>query len=257
MTSNPRLVNTISLFAAALFFAVNASTARAGRLSFDSAGNLFAADGHSISKFTVAGAESTLATGLKSPVSLTFDSKDNLFVSDPDKQWEYRCDNDDSPEIVKVGTKEVVLNLSEVNEGTIRPTASAIVWAPDSKRFGFNYSPPHMHHTSWETIALYQLHGDKWMPLRSPVDQASGSTQLAQLAQLAKERLPKSNPDQDILSVRNWTDANTAILYDSSFRAGNGSKLNFLFTLKFDAAGNSKITKTHQISAPEVDESNQ
>jgi hypothetical protein len=36
-----------------------------------------------------------------------------------------------------------------------------------------------------------------------------------------------------------------------------GSKLNFLFTLKFDAEGNSKIVKTRQMSDPESDESNQ
>jgi hypothetical protein len=124
------------------------------------------------------------------------------------------------------------------------------------KTFAFNYSPPTASHTNWETIALYQLRGDKWVALRSPVGKTSQRTQLAQLAQLAKERLPKSDPDHDILRVRNWTDANTTILYCSSFRVGSGSKLNVLFTLKFDAEGNSKIVKTHKMSDPEVDESN-
>jgi sugar lactone lactonase YvrE len=458
MTSKHHLVRAISLFGAAFVFAAVGMSARAGRLSFDSAGNLFEADGHSVSKYTVDGTKSTFATGFKGPVCLCFDSKGNLFVSDPDsnsiykltpegkkstfatgisstgmafdrsdnlfaseddsifkftpegvksifvsglqsqfgqrplrtsaeavdgtdhlfvieetkslvpggrpsasivrfspdgtksffasdledpiavavagdgnllvltaengpsgsilqftpdgtksvfastlgfasdlvcdhagnlfvlrtfahsilkfdssgiprtfasdwlspdKQWEYRGDDDYSPKIVKMGTTEVAVNLSEVSEGTVRATHPAIVWAPDSKRFAFNYSPPHMHHTSWETIALYQLRGDEWEALRSPVDQTSERTQLAQLAQLVKQRLPKSRPDQDILRVRNWTDANTAILYDSSFQVGSRSKLNFLFTLKFDAEGNPKIVKTHQMSDSEVDESNQ
>jgi hypothetical protein len=59
------------------------------------------------------------------------------------------------------------------------------------------------------------------------------------------------------LRVRNWTDANTAILYCSSFRVESDSKLNFLFTLRFDAEGNPKIVKTHQMSDSEVDESDQ
>jgi sugar lactone lactonase YvrE len=225
---------TKSVFAYTLGFASD--------LVCDRAGNLFVLRGlaHSILKFDSSGTPSTFASDWLSP----------------DKQWEYRGDDDYSPKIVKVGTTEVVVNLSEVNEDTVRPTHPAIVWAPDSKRFAFNYSPPHMHHTRWETIALYQLRGDEWVALRSPVDQTSERTQLAQLAQLAKERLPKSNPDQDSLTVRNWTDADTAILYDSSFRVGSGSKLNFLFTLKFDAEGNSKIVKTHQMSDSEVDESN-
>ena len=194
-------------------------------------------------KFDSSGTQSTIAPGSLSP----------------DKQWEYRSDQESDylPAIVKVSTTEVVVHLTKVDEGTVHTTDPVIVWAPDSKRFAFNYSPPHKNHTSWETIALYQLRGDKWVALRSPISKYSERTQLAQLAQLAKERLPKSDPEQDSLRVRNWTDANTAILYDSSFRVGSLSKLNFLFTLKFDAEGNPKIVKTHQMSDSEVDESNQ
>jgi hypothetical protein len=86
------------------------------------------------------------------------------------------------------------------------------------------------------------------------VDETSERTQLAQLA---KERLPKSDPRRDILRVRNWTDANTAILYaySDSVRAGSGSpslEASILFTLKFDAAGNSKIVKTQPMSDQEA-----
>src|SRR5216117_1668593 len=55
--------------------------ARAGALAFDAAGNLFLADGHSISKYAPDGTKSTFAAGL-SPLSLSFDGKGNLFVVD-------------------------------------------------------------------------------------------------------------------------------------------------------------------------------
>jgi len=82
MNSKHRLVRAIALFGAAFVFAADVISAHAGRLTFDSAGNLFVADGRSVSKFTVDGTKSTFATGLQEPLSLSFDSKGNLFVSD-------------------------------------------------------------------------------------------------------------------------------------------------------------------------------
>jgi hypothetical protein len=134
-----------------------------------------------------------------------------------------------------------------------------VVWAPDSKRFAFNYSPPHAPHTSYETIALYQLRGDKWMALRLPLDETSERTQLSQLA---KEHLPKSSyprhaePIRDILKVRSWADANTAILSAYSAWEGSGSRsseASFLFTLKFDSEGNSKIVKARRMSEKQIE----
>jgi hypothetical protein len=130
-------------------------------------------------------------------------------------------------------------------------TDATVVWAPDSKRFAFNYSPPHAAHTTYKTMALYQLHGDKWVALPLPLDQTSHRSQLAQLA---KQHLPKSEPDPDTLVVRSWTDANTAILYAySAWESGSRIlKASFLFTLKLDAEGNSKIVKARQMSEKEV-----
>jgi uncharacterized protein YecT (DUF1311 family) len=136
--------------------------------------------------------------------------------------------------------------------------AKEVVWAPDSKRFAFNYMV-YSARTDYETVAFYQVRGDKWVALRSPVDDTS---QLAQLVQLAKERLSKSayprhaKPLRDILQVREWSDANTAILYANSAWEDSGSRepeAAFLFTLKFDEAGNWKIVKTHQMSDKEIE----
>src|SRR5437773_4587943 len=246
------------------------------KMAVDGAGNLFAADGNTIFKFTPDGKKSTFATGIN-PGDLVFDRAGNLFVTDPgsdsilkftpdgtrstlvsdrvspDKQWEYHSD----ARIVKAGTSQAVLDLSKSE-----PENAKIVWAPDSKRFAFNYGQT-CKHCTYDTIAFYQLRDDKWVALRSLVDERS---ERGQLAQLAKDHLPKSaherriwrsQPTHDLLKVREWIDANTAILYAYSqwFVGGDQGDLeaNFLFTLKFDADGNWKIVKSHHVSDKEIE----
>src|SRR2546430_3115090 len=253
-----------------------------GDLVFDRAGNLFVTDpgSDSILKFTPDGKKSTFATGISYPGELVFDSGGNLFVSgsglifkftpdgtrstlvsdrvSPDKQWEFH--SAEPARIVKAGTSQTVLDLSEELPDLEN---AKIVWAPDSKRFALNYKLP-CKHCTYDTIAFYQLRDDKWVPLRSLVDERS---ERGQLAQLAKDHLPKSarerriwrsQPTHDLLKVREWIDANTAILYAyyQWFMGDEQGHLeaNFLFTLKFDAKGNWKIVKTHQMSDQEIAE---
>jgi hypothetical protein len=175
----------------------------------------------------------------------------------PDKQWEYRCEDGHWPEIVKAGTTQMVLDLL-ADQSVPHGDNAEVVWAPDSKRFAFNYSPPHRPHSSFETIALYQLQGEKWIALHLPVDEASERAQAAQLAHVPKSRDPRhAELLRDILKVRSWTDANTAILYAYSRWVGSGSrdtKAAFLFTLKFDAEGKSKIVKTQRVPDKEIED---
>jgi len=179
----------------------------------------------------------------------------------PDKRWEYKCAEygvgQCAPEIVKAGTAEVVLDLDEEVHGPEARQAE-VVWASDSKRFAFNYSPPHAHHTTYKTVAFYQLRGDKWGTLHPPADEAS---ERAQLTQLAGDHLPKStrerriwrsSPVNDTLKVREWTDANTVIVY--AYSAWDQLTAGFLFTLKFNEAGDWKIVKTRQMSTKELEE---
>jgi hypothetical protein len=211
----------------------------AGDLAFDRSGNLFVWNSYAILKFDPSGTRTT-------------------FVSDwisPDKQWEYECV--EYPRIVKAGTTQVVLNLDQelkVN-GPDRNVAD-LLWAPDSKHFAFNYVAARANDRTYETVALYQLRGDKWVALHSPVDKSS---ERAQLAQLAEEYLPKnsyrrrfldSSPEDDTLKVRKWEDANTAILYAYSQTEDEQGAV--LFTMKFDAEGNWKIVKTHRLSKKEL-----
>ncbi len=179
--------------------------------------------------------------------------KDRALLS-PDKKWEYRCVNGVSPELIEAGTTQVVLDLSE-DLDLSRGEEAEVIWAPDSKRFAFNYTRPSAAHTHYQSVAFYQLRGDKWVRLRSPVDESS---ERMQLAQLTKERLPKSaysNMVRDILRTRKWADANTAILYALAAWGGvsHDGEASFLFTLKFDDAGNYKIVKAHRMSKKEVE----
>jgi hypothetical protein len=158
--------------------------------------------------------------------------------------------------IVKAGTKQVVVNLDEDLEVSGSESKDAqILWAPDSKRFAFNYSPVHAHHTQFETVAFYQLSADKWVQLPLPIEQ----TEHSQLAQLAKKRLLKGfdprncEPDRDILKLRSWSDNYTAILYAPCYGRTSGElEAGFLFTLKFDDAGKWKIVDTHRMSKTEL-----
>lgn len=143
------------------------------------------------------------------------------------------------------------IELANLDEGY---TKKEVVWAPDSKRFALNYT------ISWwrgyETVALYQLRDDKWMPLRSPVDEASKHSQLAQLARKYSPKNTDRKGDSALLSnhleARSWTDANTVILYAYSERDDGDAAA--LFTLKFDKAGNWKIVKMHRMSKKEIEE---
>jgi sugar lactone lactonase YvrE len=257
----------------------------------DRAGDLFAADrfnSHSIFKFTPDGKKSTLATGIR-PFEMAFDGAGNLFVDggfaifkfdpegnqttfssnrvSPDKQWEYQCsDTDARAGIVKAGTTQAVLDLSE----TVPPqwaNDAWVVWAPDSKRFAINYRAGGRYNAT----GFYQLRSDQWVELRSPEDDTIRVLKRAQSAQLAKMHLPKNTHQRriwDTWKVQKWTDANTAILYAfsdrlpmfNSDRSVNDERTepgdllaNFLFTLKFDAAGNWKIVKIHQMSEKEAE----
>src|SRR5438067_123604 len=250
-------------------------------LALDRSGNLFVAEhvSGSILKFTPDGKKSTFATGV-SPYKMAVDGAGNLFVTQ-DVSSNLFVTRDVSPSIfkftpegqkstlasefshhksiVKAGTSQTVLDLSE---GLPDLENAKIVWAPDSKRFALNYKLP-CKHCTYDTIAFYQLRDDKWVALRSLVDERS---ERGQLAQLAKDHLPKSarerriwrsQPTHDLLKVREWIDANTAILYAYSqwFMGDEQGHLeaNFLFTLKFDADGNCKIVKTHQMSDKEIE----
>jgi len=180
--------------------------------------------------------------------------KQNSFS--PDKKWEYNCGEYASgycyPEILKAGTTERAVDLDQELGVTGSESRDAqVLWAPDSKRFAFNYSPPHAHHTRFNAVAFYQLRGDKWVALRNPQDY---------FLRRRPDYLPKDfDPrrcvrEWDELKLREWTDANTAILYAPCHERSGQLNVAFLFTLKFDDAGNWKNVKAQQVSKKELEE---
>ena len=243
-------------------------------LTVDVNGNVYVSSNHAILRFTPDGTKNTFssARGADEAWDLAVDRSGNVFVRNhedavlkfdpngspstfsrdlsPDKQWEYK-----GGEIVKAGATQVVLDLDQQLD--VYGPDTEILWAPDSKRFGFNYSPLHVHHTTYKKVAFFQLRGDKWEALHSPAD----ALQPSQLLQPPlKDHLPKGfnprhcAPEWDELKLRTWTDANTAILYVPCYDHSSDLKTAFLFTLKFDDAGNWKIIKTHQMSKKELEE---
>jgi hypothetical protein len=177
----------------------------------------------------------------------------------PDKKWEYNCGEygrgDCYPEIVKAGTTERALDLDQELDVYGPDSRDAeVLWAPDSKRFAFNYSPTHAHYYVWITVAFYELRGEQWVALPSLLKESERS----QVVQLAKEQLPKKlrgrreAARRDILKIRRWIDRDTAILYAYSVW-DDAAKAAFLFTVKFDAGGKPKIVKTERLPEKEAE----
>jgi len=215
-------------------------------LAFDKAGNLFVSANHSIFKFTPNGTRSTFLTGSSDNTADT--TADNTSIS-PNKGWEYRSySTEQDAKIVNHSTNQVVLDLSDQGPG-------GVLWAPDSKRFAFNYGRGRTHEAS-----LYQLRDDQWVALES-LDEVYDIAQKAITAEVKKRGLSKDTDLRLIwwtVEMDRWIDSNTAVLHASLeqvVRENPDRRFggDFLFTLKFDNAGNWKIVKTHEMSEKEVE----
>jgi hypothetical protein len=144
-----------------------------------------------------------------------------------------------------------------------------VVWAPDSKRFAFNWGQGRTHQTSF-----CQLRGDHWQRLESsPGDEATQRVEKEFEAQLKRSHVSEKKLEKKGLYLRfisetdeldRWLDSNTALLYaglgkiiakrDDPGDMSDGFSADFLFTIKFDDAGNWKFVKTHRMSDKEVEE---
>ena len=184
----------------------------------------------------------------------------------PDKKWEYDCpqsiEYECAPEVLNAGTGETVVDLDgDLNVYGKYSKRSSIEWAPDSKRFAFNFSQPAAH-AFCETIAFYELHGDKWELLESLAKPNSISKTISKAINgaLAVERTKKhlkakaTSATEIVAKVHEWTDPDTAIVYayeEDGEETGKTVRGDFLFTLKFDEAGKLKVVKTQQLSEEE------
>jgi hypothetical protein len=183
-------------------------------------------------------------------------SRDTLNPS-PDKQWVYRC-RDGSASILKTATNAMALGLS--TELSVPHGEDAkVIWAPDSKRFAFNYSPPHAPHSTYITTVFYELRENKWVLSTSPVDDSSEDS-FARLAKYLpkgtrKPRLWSGDPTRVVLKVRKWADADTAIVFVRAWERDrpSDSEPAFFFTLKFEAEGKCKIVESKRVPNKDVE----
>jgi hypothetical protein len=128
----------------------------------------------------------------------------------PDKKWEYDCPQsiecECAPEVIKAGTNETVVDLDgDLNVYGKYSTRSNIAWAPDSKRFAFNFSQPAAH-AFYETLAFYELHGDKWEMLESlaKANPISKAISKAISGGLAVERTKKHIKAKATAAIGSW-----------------------------------------------------
>jgi hypothetical protein len=144
---------------------------------------------------------------------------------------------------------------------------ASIVWAPDSKRFAYNFRAG----GRYETTQVYQLTNGRWKELRSLESKAtSAPLKRVQTAQLAELKLPKDTYRRriwDTWEVTKWENAHTAILHANSIETvvvvKDGEEdlqelaAHFLFTIRFDEQGNWRVIKSHEMSAKEIQEREQ
>jgi len=131
----------------------------------------------------------------------------------PDKKWEY-LGGEDEAKIVATGTKQVVLHLPGQGPGDV-------VWAPDSKRFAFNYGQGRTRE-----IAFYQLRDDQWVTLDFPStnDEFEKQPNDVVAGRLKKDGLSEKKLEKQGKFLRliwstervdQWLDSNTATVHTS------------------------------------------
>jgi hypothetical protein len=188
----------------------------------------------------------------------------------PDGKWELRtgaAGEQDDFVISKAGSAETSLVLSEeeyidgLAEAMGRaPGYANIVWAPDSKRFAFNLQPG----KGFQTAQIYQLDGDKWRKLQPPESHdamtAPVDRSLTNQKKKVKEKWKLSADDwgwpvMTSWQFRKWVGPSTALIYarrSAKFDVKDGTEevnVSFFFTLKFDSAGNWKVTRKFEVPA--------
>ena len=184
----------------------------------------------------------------------------------PDKQWEYQYSDGVGPRIVKAGTSDAVLDLSDAlpskKNGLTADREAEPVWAPDSKRVAFNYVAHEHRSNGFGTTVLFELRDDKWIFLRSPLDskevQAApeagpGEDNRDQLAKLAQKYLRKntykaaalrSPMTGDFFRVVRWSSPDTAVFWAFSSDTSIGA----LAELRVDRGGNWKLVTAKVLS---------
>jgi hypothetical protein len=125
-------------------------------------------------------------------------------ILSPDKIWEYRV-VDETAVLVKTGDDKPAVNLSDLGE-TIKTESGKLIWAPDSRRFAFNYRSGGKYYT----FDLYELAGTTWKKLPDVVDTDAPVMRLLerskrqQLKRLGAKKDTNPNSVMETWRVRRW-----------------------------------------------------
>ena len=173
-----------------------------------------------------------------------------------DKKWEYRVEDDDSSVLVRARSDEPVVRLSSPGtDGSSKGQTGKLVWAPDSRRFAFNYQAGGKYYS----CDIYELAGTKWKKLPDLEKKAAAVRKLmarAKQKQLKEAGAESVNPIEDVWRVLRWIDNDTfeALAYSEGGVAmrdsGEAASLitGVLFTVKCDNRGNWNITGTRELN---------
>jgi len=171
----------------------------------------------------------------------------------PDKKWEYRVIRRRGMregDLCKGGTNESVLDLT-LDYGDRQAENSAVIWAPDSKRFAFNrWDGPQT-----SRVRFFQLQDGNWVELEAPDDKIDVFFKGALAAKKVHKQLSAPPTGYwDCLEVSEWIDADTVLLRAVGTLDSNWESvaLGFAFTIKFDAEGNWKMVASEPLSKEET-----
>ena len=171
----------------------------------------------------------------------------------PDKKWEYRPPDEDTPKIVKAGINDVAGDLDVCSVGSCGEPK--VFWAPDSKHLAMYWGQGRTHQTD-----IYELNGDKWKALNEPgnEDEILAAANELVASQLKKKGLSKKIQLRFIewtVEPDRWVDANRLMIVASMGQLLLSKDLGFggaiRYTLKFDGAGNWKIIDRRRMSEKE------
>jgi hypothetical protein len=186
-------------------------------------------------------------------------------IFSPDKNWEYRV-VDDTAVLVKAGDDKPAVNLSDPSE-TTKTESGKLIWAPDSRRFAFNYRSGGKYYT----FDLYELAGATWKKLPDVVDTDAPVMRLLerskrqQLKRLGAKKDANPNSVMETWRVRRWLNDDTFEAY-----AGSASRVMIsssseepeyfgaavLFTGKCDNRGGWKVVTSRLLSDTEDEKIN-
>ena len=181
----------------------------------------------------------------------------------PDKKLEYRIKDGGGAEIVKVKTGEVVLELKEAAETALATDTGTVLWAPDSRRFAFNYRAGGRYYT----CRVYELAGSEWKGLPDFETNAKAVTEALTRCERKSVKelgLPKGayrRRINDTWKVHRWIDVDTleVLAYSEGSYVVKKKEEDIesvgcaiLFTAKCDNKGNWKILRLREPSAAEL-----